>query len=262
MGNDDPREAEGAEREERLLPLAFVGGLVVGAVVLGLVWMTVSMTGGDGASAGISDTSGVAGFGDSPKGGPSVRPDRPSGPSRLERCQRAATRLRAPLAAAGPAMDQWELHIGAMNKLVVGAITLDQATAFWNQTRLGAERRIAAFDRGVAGYERHRSPCPTPGALTHASHALRGCVREVAADRAELDAARTAVTMWRKHVHDMDRLRLGTLSPSDAEQMWLTMWQRGVHELQRYRAAERAAKHSHGCLGPVLTGGTGQMPGM
>jgi hypothetical protein len=278
MGNGDPHEADqarartpaetvGDERDERLLPLAFVAGVAVGAVVLGIVWMAFAMTGND-ASADINDTSGVAGLGSSLKSGGSARPERPS---RLERCQRVEAGLRDPLAAARPAMDQWELHIGAMNKLVVGAITLDQATAFWNQTRVGAERRIAAFERGVARFERNHSACPKPGRLGHASHPMRGCAREVTADRAVLGAARTAVATWRRHVRDMDRLRLGTLSPSDAEQMWLAMWQRGVQELRDYRSAARAAQPLDGCFpgvagsgvpGTGVPGDLGRMPGM
>src|SRR4051812_43370606 len=47
--------------------------------------------------------------------------------------------------AAHDAMSQWRLHISAMNKLVAGKISMDQAMGFWAQTRAGALRHIEKF---------------------------------------------------------------------------------------------------------------------
>lgn len=50
------------------------------------------------------------------------------------------------LERAGRSLEQWRDHIGAMNQLVAGDITLAQTSQFWNSTRRGAASRIAAFE--------------------------------------------------------------------------------------------------------------------
>ena len=70
--------------------------------------------------------------------------------------------------------------------------------------------------------------------------AVRSCARLVDADLGVLRVARTSIDTWDKHVHHMDMLRMGTLSPDDATRMWLSMWQRGVQELKAYRTATRS----------------------
>ncbi len=171
----------------------------------------------------------------------------PTGATRMERCVSAAQALQAPLEAAGPALDQWEVHVGAMNKLVVGELTLQQATAFWNRTRVGAQRRVERFDEAWIALRRHGVDCPSTDFLAPANPALRPCVRQVAAEMRALKVARTSIRMWAKHVHDMDMLRMGMLSPEDATAMWLSMWQRGVRELDTYRDAAREAQAEDGC---------------
>jgi hypothetical protein len=218
---------------------------VAGLAVLGLVWAAFSLVNEEsgareGASSQERDDRQAS-------GALSPASDRPAAPARLTRCADAASALSAPLAAVAPAMDQWEVHIGAMNKLVTGAITLQQASAFWNQTRVGAQRRIAAFDRALAEQRRQGVECPPPARLKHASPALRTCARQVAADVRALEKARTSIAMWDKHVRDMDMLRMGMLSPQKATQMWLTMWRQGLRELEDYRVAARAARPSGGC---------------
>lgn len=222
--------------------LLFGGGVALGAALLAIVWIAVSvMSGGSdpspgGATAEIGRP--LTGVGATPQ------------PSGQERCQEAANSLRAPLQAAQPAMDQWAIHIGAMNKLVVGAITLKQATAFWDQTRVGAQHRIADFRKAMRTMRSNGVDCPSPGLLAQtAEPALQACVRLVAADMEALRAARTAITTWDMHVADMERLRAGTLSPARASAMWVAMWQRGQRELRDYRSALRAARRSGSCSG-------------
>ncbi|GAB7003355.1 hypothetical protein JCM18899A_08260 [Nocardioides sp. AN3] len=156
--------------------------------------------------------------------------------------------LSDPLRAAGPAMDQWAIHIGAMNKLVVGAISLAQATQFWEQTRVGAKHRIARFQRARAAMQHSGLDCPAP-ALVGASTdpAVRACSRLVLADLRAVQTAGTAIDTWGMHVKEMERLRAGTLSAAVAGQMWLRMWHRGQQQLDSYRAAVRTARHITGC---------------
>jgi hypothetical protein len=168
----------------------------------------------------------------------------------LDRCTSAADRLAGSLARAKAALDQWAVHVGAMNQLVTGSITLPQATAFWNRTRVGAYRRIAAFDTADRALRRSGVDCPAPALLgTRSSPALRACSRHVAALTEQLDAARTAISTWADHVQAMDMLRMGKLSPARATQMWLSMWQRGTDQIDRYSAAARAAARTPGCEG-------------
>jgi hypothetical protein len=254
--------ARGPEEEpsgNRLLP-AFLLGLLAGLVLLGLVWMTIWVVSGDsGDVEGTSDQARIGGaISESPSASASASP----GPTRMERCVSAAAALREPLRAAEPAMDQWEVHVGAMNKLVVGAITLQQATAFWNQTRVGAHRQIAEFHHAMAALRRHGVDCPAPGMLAPASRPLRTCARQVAADVQALRAARTSVTTWDKHVRQMEMLRMGMMSPAKASRMWLDMWQRGVDELQSYRAAERAVRSARGCRSSEASGAMPSQPSM
>ncbi len=167
--------------------------------------------------------------------------------TRLSRCSRAARTLDEPLEAARPALNQWGVHVGAMNKLVVGEITLPQATAFWERTRVGAQRRVAAFRDAMKTVQRRGVDCPSPDLLAPGARALPGCVRAVEAKKRTLRAAMTSVDMWDEHVSHMDMLRRGELSPEDATSMWLSMWQVGVRDLDAYRAKARETRRLAGC---------------
>ena len=233
-------------RSDREPELLFGGGLVLGAIILGLAWVMVSVLGGKSDevpdnSAG-RDHASVA----NPLAGSTG--NQQAEPSPLQRCTDASYALRGPLAAAGPAMDQWAVHIGAMNKLVVGAISLDQANAFWNQTRVGAEHHITRFRRSLQSVRGQDIDCPKPNLLSRTATAgLRSCAGQVDADLKAIDAARTAINTWDMHVRDMERLRMGKLSPAAATQMWLSMWQRGQQELRAYRQADRIVGHTDRC---------------
>jgi hypothetical protein len=92
--------------------------------------------------------------------------------------------------------------------------------------------------------------CPAPRLLgTRAPAELRACSVHVAAEARTLDAAQAAIDTWRHHVVDMDRLRLGKLSPSAATQMWLSMWQRGVQQIDAYRVAAQDVRRGPACDG-------------
>ena len=228
---------------------AFLIGALAGMLVLGLVWMTISFaTGGDEGNRGGGDAgASAAGVADE-SGRGTARDDGGSAqPSRMDRCRRADAGLQAPLRSAAPAMDQWEVHVGAMNKLVVGAISLQQANAFWNQTRVGAQRKMDRFYDATRQLWRQGVDCPSPDRLGHASGALRSCAQRVTADLQALGAARTAMGTWNKHVKDMEMLRMGHLSPAAATQMWLASWRTGLEQLRTYQRTERALAGSGDC---------------
>jgi hypothetical protein len=221
------------ERAEGVLG-AFLLGLVLGIAVLGLVWFSVTALDDDNgedeavpASAGVSDVT-------SPSD--SAVPE----PTTAERCAQASSDLDEVLSVADPAMDQWKVHIGAMNQLVVGAITLEEASAFWEDTRLGAKQRIRQFERGMRGLREAGVDCPAAD-LAPADTVVRNCAREVDAKVRALRLVRTSIDTWHEHVGHMDMLRLGTMSPEEATEMWIASWQKGDADLRAYRLAAREA---------------------
>lgn len=209
-----------------------VGGLVGAAVVL-LVWVTIAALGpGDpGRSADAR-----------PEGGAPTVLGTESGTPGPSPCRRRFDAQRAALRSADATLAQWEVHVGAMNKLVTGAISLRQATAFWNQTRVGAQDRLARYDEAVRMLETGRAGCPRSAA---AGGEDTRCVTAVALRDRTLRRANRATATWRMHVDDMEALRDGTLSPTMATRMWLRSWHRGVRQLDAYHAASRAARGLH-----------------
>lgn len=224
------------------LGLTFVIGTAIG-VALVLIWAATSNTVDpveQATRAGVAQSQ--APRTDSPAVAPQA-----VGSARMERCVDAAQALRAPVAAARPALDQWNVHVGAMNKLVAGDITLQQATVFWDRTRLGARRHVDRFRAEWAELRRHGVDCPSPALMAPGTPALRPCARQVEAEVRVLEAAKRSIDTWDKHVRDMEMLRMGMLSPEDATQMWLSMWRRGVRDLDAYRQATRNPTLTKGC---------------
>jgi hypothetical protein len=218
------------EDGDRRWPLV-VAGAVVGALVVGLIWVVQAWV-----------TTGVR---DEPEAGSSrvVDPEPASqdrSPDRLDRCREVFEAQAAPLRAADASLTQWEIHVGAMNKLVTGAITLQQATEFWDETRLSARGLVARFDSAMVDYSRRTARCPLtrPGTLPAAE---ARCAKSAAARGKVLYEASVADRRWREHVHHMEMLRDGEMSPEEATRLWLQNWRKGAQELRAYRAAVGAA---------------------
>ena len=213
--------------------LGVVVALALTAGVLGVLRAAGVTDDDSGTSSQPSDT------GSGPPSAPASSTAGDDGQA-LASCHHLWSLQQEVLTAAHPAMDQWEVHIAAMNQLVAGKITLAQAVAFWDKTRVGATHNVHAFD---AADQRFRSAsgslcaaASTPPA--NASPALAACLTAVAAAGTTVGAARTTMATWSHHVHDMERLRMGTLSPAMAQQMWLQTWKQGDRELRTYRRDE------------------------
>lgn len=175
---------------------------------------------------------------------------RPAGtgePGPLERCRRQYDAQDAVLATARRSIRQWQVHVEAMNRLVAGTITLAQASRFWARTRVGSQRRVAAFTDAEKDYARHAYDCPAPQAGQAAP--LRGCAGAVAL-RDDVDLlARRAIDTWSMHIADMERLRRGQITPQQATRMWIRNWHRGQRQIDAYQAALRRAEAAPDCAG-------------
>lgn len=223
---------------------ALVAAALAGAVttlVLVLVWTAFAGDGGSRPDDGDSGAPAGSSSGAATTAAP-LRGDESGRLSRLGRCVRAQEGLQVTLDAAQPALDQWEVHVGAMNKLVVGEITLRQATEFWERTRVGAQRRVREFDESLALLRAEGVDCPAPTLLARGARVLPACAREVQAAVRALQAARVSVSTWDEHIHHMDMLRLGEMTPEQATEMWLSSWRRGVRDLDDYEAASGTAR--------------------
>jgi len=218
-------------------------GVVIGALVVAAIWAVVPGLVGSGSSGHAADGSLTADGGTT---GASQGPENAAPQDRrLARCRRVYTRQQETLDVAGSAMSQWEVHIAAMNKLVLGVISLDQAMQFWSRTRVGAKARLQTFDVAVHRLGRLTIACPAPGADPSASVRLARCERAVAANTKELDLAETALGTWAMHVQHMEMLREGKMTPEQATQLWLKSWHQGQDQVTQYRAATRKARSRH-----------------
>ena len=161
-----------------------------------------------------------------------------------DECQSTWQAQSEPLGAAAKSIGQWQVHVSAMNQLVAGKITLDQANAFWEQTRKHAAHNVRRFERADHAYTGGHHSCPM--VMTAANNqgslaALSDCRREIAQREDVLKAARAAIATWSDHVMDMNMMRSGRMSPTRALQLWNKYWKQGVAELKDYRSQLRQA---------------------
>jgi Mrp family chromosome partitioning ATPase len=162
----------------------------------------------------------------------------------MEECRATWEAQAEPLDAAADTLKQWGTHIAAMNQLVAGKITLNQANAFWEQTREQAGQKVDRFLTAESAYANDRYSCRIPAldATTDVDTArLTACKRHIAQRDKALQAADVAVGTWHHHVMEMNLLRAGKLSPSRAVTLWLKAWKEGAAELKAYRVQLRHA---------------------
>ena len=158
--------------------------------------------------------------------------------SAVEECRSAWTAQEAPLKAAATSLTQWQVHVDTMNQLVAGEITLAQAIAFWEQTRIEAAEKITTFTAADLEYAASDPTCETPLMADDPGvdvGVLSACEDTIEARDEVLDSARVSVQTWHHHVIDMDLLLAGKLSPERALELWRRSWKQGVEELAAYR---------------------------
>jgi hypothetical protein len=160
----------------------------------------------------------------------------------VDSCRLANLRQQADLAAAAVSLEQFQKHIDAMNLLVSGKITLAVAQTFWEQTRVGASQNAAAFRAADELLAATHSTCPEPGLTAACSapvdkvEAVTACAKAGMARGAVLARARAAITTWEHHIHDMELLRTGQITPAQATTKWQANWQTGQRQVDAYGA--------------------------
>lgn len=184
------------------------------------------------------------------------RPGGPPGAGDLAGCRGAWRAQAATLQAAGRSLAQWRVHVGTMNRLVAGEISMAQAIAIWDRTRVGAAARVVDFDRAHGAYAAEASACAGPAGGSAAPEPPpwpAECVAMVGARDGAVGAATVAVTTWKRHIRDMVLLRAGRMTPERATRLWLRSWRQGVRELDAFAAAHDHAADS-GCAGRGTAG--------
>jgi len=164
----------------------------------------------------------------------------------LQACEKVWNAQSVALDAAGRSLQQWRIHVDAMNQLVAGEITLAQAQDYWNRTRKGAAARVAEFETADGSYADVASQCAGDRA-TKASPALARCEAGVRARDRAIDAGTVAISTWKHHIMDMEMLRTGQITPAQATRMWLRSWRQGVSELDTFSKVRTDAADAGNC---------------
>ena len=244
--------------------VTFTVGAVVGALLLGVVWFASSWFDADNNNTDFGRPPTQTGAPPAASSSPShaehhARTDEDTGTksdggSETEAaaappvadgptpCETVFSAQGEPLRAAAASLKEWEIHVDAMNQLVAGKITLAQATAFWERTRIGAARLLKQYDAAVQDYDQRQAHCPRPRHADTTTEDTSACIRAVAARADALREGRISLTRWRHHVHHMEMLRAGTLSPEKATRLWLRDWRAGVAEIKDYHTASGKAR--------------------
>ena len=160
----------------------------------------------------------------------------------VDECRSTWDAQTAPLDAAAMSVRQWQVHIIAANQLVAGKITLNQANAYWERTRIQAARKIHRFHHADDAYQAGPQSCRPPdarGTSDASQAALTACQASVAQRDDTLRAARAAIDTWHHHVTHMNLMPAGNRSPTRTAQRWNKYWKQGVAELHRYRTQAR-----------------------
>jgi len=224
--------------DQRWVP-AILLALVVGAMTAaaGVIGWNIADNRGAQQATDVPAGGGVPiGTVTSPTDGtsPAVTP----GATELERCRSLWARQVQVELAGDASLDQWRLHIDAMNQLVSGEITLEQATQYWNDTREGAHSKAEAFRALDADLDDSAARC---AGGKGASRPVDKCMTATSAFGESLAAARIAMASWEHHIHAMDLFRAGEITAQQATTMWMESWQTGADQLAAY---DRRAAHA------------------
>ena len=211
---------------------AFAAGVVAGALVIALIWVTLWAVG----SSGLEEPA--------PPGPTGDALDTPLIPetaqNRLTRCEEVFAAQTPLLETLPRPLSQWRTQISRTNKLVTGVITLEEGMEVWGEARVGVLSALSSYRSAHAVYDERTARCPAPDQGTPRSFEVQ-CSTGTATRDAQIAAADTALGSWQQHVDDLELLREGAITFEEASRRWLTSWREGVKELEAYTAAASAA---------------------
>jgi hypothetical protein len=227
----------------------FLAGLAAGALIVGVVWGVQSMYGsGDESSTDGSARPRSAGQSadqeSTPKTENKTENKTQNTVTRREECRDLLQSQARLLRTGERPLAQWEVHIGAMNQLVAGAISVEQARAFWDETRVGAQRNLARYESARQRLEPAERGCRPRAGHVHHGQGVGKCRAAVTARTRAVQALDTTLATWREHVRHMEMLRTGRMSAEHAGQLWLASWETGNQQVRDYHAALRASRHA------------------
>jgi hypothetical protein len=182
---------------------------------------------------------------------PGVPPGQTAVSAALQACRLANLRQQALVNKAALTLAQFDKHIEVMNALAAGKISLSVATTFWDQTRVAAAQNAAAFLSADKAQARYTTSCKDleanlAGVATASQgKAISECATAIELRAMVLQRARTAVTTWQHHVHGMEMLRSGRITPAQATAMWRQNWKTGDTQLRAYETALQNAGKTH-----------------
>lgn len=203
--------------------LVFVIGAVVGALLVGAVWVVVSRT---------SDPSGSRQAASQAVG--NSRAGAVASPTPAGGCAGVFQAQEAVLSAAADSLSQWQVHTDEMNELVTGAGTLDQTLASWDRARGGAQRLVNEFQTALEEYRKRDARCPEAGIGSSVAPTAGTCAAAVADRSVVIRSAVPAIRTWGRHIDEMEMLRLGDKTQAELTQMWLKTWRTAVRQLSTY----------------------------
>jgi hypothetical protein len=232
--------------------------MALAAVSAAVVAITVSMvpivSGQGGASADqdrAPGSGGVAARSTTPTADPTTQQAiaaRQAITTAVESCRLTNLRQQASLGRAAVSLEMWNKHVEAMNLLVAGKISLAVAYDFWESSRVGAIEAVTGFEAADKSYSAVSGDACAPLPSAHVAYAeadqpqsLASCTVTLRRGDATLRVARPAVTTWLHHIHDMEALRAGRITPAQATAKWRRDWKAGVAQLKQYSAAVSAA---------------------
>ncbi len=163
----------------------------------------------------------------------------------LAACRRMAEQQDVALGAAAVTLDDWQIHLGAMNKFAAGVVTVDELEGFWEQTEVQAAGGIRAFRAAARELDGATGDCPPPGKRMRTA-ALRDCAEDVSSRGRALRAARTAADERFGQQQQMRGVRAWETSEAAARAGWLRIRGTSIGELEDYQRAARARPRPHG----------------
>ena len=235
---------------QRVSGLGAVAAVEVLLLALGV--LAVSVLGAGGPADRPSDVAHVTVPSPTVAGTEASRPEAsrsasPGTGGTLATCRRVAEQQDVALGAAAVSLDDWQIHLGVMNKFAAEVVTLDDLEGFWEQTEVQATGGIRAFRAAARDLDASTADCPPPGKRMRTA-ALKNCAEDVESVAGPPCGPRRGGRVGPAAAADAGRARLGRpprpqLGPAGCGSARGT----SIGELEDYQRAARAVPDRTAC---------------